>query len=50
VGSQEVLSGSRVGSFLGSFPGLYLRDWLGIFLGILADLADRHIMAQGKYG
>jgi hypothetical protein len=36
--------------FFGSFPGGYLRDLLGIFLGILADLTDQHIMAQGKYG
>jgi hypothetical protein len=38
------------GSFFGSFPALHLRDLLGIFLGILADLSDRRIMARGKHG
>src|SRR5258708_17891168 len=45
-GSQEVLSGSCPGRFLGSFPGAHLRDLLGILLVILADLPDLRIMTQ----
>jgi hypothetical protein len=49
-GSQEIGPEDVLAVFFGSFPGGYLRGLLGIFLGILADLSGRRIMAQGKHG